>query len=137
MNLLKQIAASLLISFAVACGNSSDEDESTQTLPLPKTDTNLVRPVNPNTVTAPATNSSAALNPAHGQPGHRCDISVGAPLNSAPAPSNVTTGQTQPVVMPTSPMPTPAPATSGSGAKNPAHGQPGHRCDIAVGAPLN
>jgi len=26
-----------------------------------------------------------ALNPAHGQPGHRCDIAVGAPLNSAPA----------------------------------------------------
>ena len=25
------------------------------------------------------------MNPAHGAPGHRCDISVGAPLNS-PAP---------------------------------------------------
>ena len=24
------------------------------------------------------------MNPAHGQPGHRCDISVGAPLSSAP-----------------------------------------------------
>src|SRR6218665_1308736 len=27
----------------------------------------------------------AGLNPAHGQPGHRCDIAVGAPLSSAPA----------------------------------------------------
>ena len=24
------------------------------------------------------------LNPAHGQPGHRCDIAVGQPLSSAP-----------------------------------------------------
>ena len=28
---------------------------------------------------------AAGMNPAHGQPGHRCDIAVGAPLNSAPA----------------------------------------------------
>jgi hypothetical protein len=24
------------------------------------------------------------MNPSHGQPGHRCDIAVGAPLNSKP-----------------------------------------------------
>jgi hypothetical protein len=28
---------------------------------------------------------AVGLNPAHGQPNHRCDIAVGAPLNSAPA----------------------------------------------------
>jgi hypothetical protein len=27
--------------------------------------------------------------------------------------------------------------TAGDGALNPEHGKPGHRCDIAVGAPLN
>src|SRR5690554_5999803 len=27
--------------------------------------------------------------------------------------------------------------SAASGALNPAHGQPGHRCDIAVGAPLD
>lgn len=59
-----------------------------------------------------------ALNPAHGQPGHRCDIAVGDPLNSAPATTSVNTA---------------APAKK----LNPAHGEPGHRCDIAVGAPLN
>lgn len=32
------------------------------------------------------------------------------------------------------PLPTPAPATSQR--LNPEHGMPGHRCDIAVGAPL-
>lgn len=36
---------------------------------------------NPNTVLG----DNKGLNPAHGQPGHRCDIAVGAPLNSAPA----------------------------------------------------
>jgi len=25
------------------------------------------------------------MNPPHGEPGHRCDIAVGAPLNSKPA----------------------------------------------------
>jgi hypothetical protein len=27
------------------------------------------------------------MNPPHGQPGHRCDIPVGQPLNSKPAPA--------------------------------------------------
>ena len=27
-----------------------------------------------------ATGTGAGMNPAHGQPGHRCDIAVGAPL---------------------------------------------------------
>ena len=73
--------------------------------------------VNPSAPTAiPA--STGALNPAHGQPGHRCDIAVGAPLSSAPATTSVNTA--------TAPQ-----------KLNPAHGQPGHRCDIAVGAPLN
>lgn len=51
------------------------------------------------------------LNPAHGEPGHRCDIPVGKPLNSKPEKKL-------------------------SGNLNPAHGQPGHRCDLPVGAPL-
>lgn len=80
---------------------------------------------------APATtsvNTAAAtqkLNPAHGDPGHRCDIAVGAPLSSVPEKKTVsnTAG---------------TPTNSTASAKlNPSHGQPGHRCDIAVGAPLN
>ena len=87
-------------------------------------------------VTATSTGSNTAgLNPAHGQPGHRCDIAVGAPLNSAPAkPATVTTA-TQPVIT-TNPASTAAPVKTAPGM-NPPHGQPGHRCDIAVGAPLN
>ena len=34
------------------------------------------------------------------------------------------------------PMPTPTPQATASGM-NPPHGQPGHRCEIAVGAPLS
>jgi hypothetical protein len=75
---------------------------------------------------------AAGLNPAHGQPGHRCDIPVGQPLNSKPPPSN----QTATTVTP--PTTTPLkPDTLFAKGLNPAHGYPGHRCDIAVGQPLN
>ncbi len=76
---------------------------------------------------------SAGLNPAHGQPGHRCDIAVGAPLNSPPTTTTapqVQTVQSQPVAAPAS-----APADPNAKV-NPPHGQPGHDCSIAVGAPL-
>jgi hypothetical protein len=133
MKVAKILIQVLFIFFITACDNSDNNDESKQTTPTQTTDTSLIKPENSTVSPAPANNNTVALNPAHGQPGHRCDISVGAPLNSAPA--NVNTGQPQPVTMPTAPSP--APATGGTGAKNPAHGQPGHRCDIAVGAPLN
>src|SRR5215213_1047963 len=81
-------------------------------------------------------------NPKHGQPGHRCDLPDGAPLPSvAPVP-------TPPAA---TALPSATPTVSGAASSqvpvnvtpsvstplNPAHGQPGHRCDIAVGAPLN
>jgi hypothetical protein len=78
------------------------------------------------------------MNPPHGQPGHRCDISVGAPLNSKPAPAN-----TQPATVSTTPqqpqvtmkeIPT---TTKTAPGMNPPHGEPGHKCEIAVGAPLD
>ncbi|MBL7471218.1 hypothetical protein [Robertkochia sediminum] len=64
---------------------------------------------------------AVGLNPAHGQPGHRCDIPVGSPLD-APAKANTANKG----------LLAPGPATM----TNPPHGQPGHRCDLAVGAPL-
>ena len=84
------------------------------------------------------------MNPAHGQPLHRCDIAVGAPLNSPIAvPKNVpstqqikpqqsqsvVTDQLNTVTTPLSTTPTPE-------GMNPPHGQTNHRCDLAVGAPL-
>lgn len=71
------------------------------------------------------------VNPAHGQPGHRCDLAVGAPLDGNSSGSQPTI-QAQPV-LPSKQSSTEAP----KGQKlNPAHGQPGHRCDLQIGAPL-
>lgn len=107
--------------------------------------------VSPITVTkssTPVTNTATGMNPAHGQPGHRCDIAVGAPLNSPPGNASTPASQpvsmqpsipgATPVVTPVKPAATPvATQTVTAPGMNPAHGQPGHRCDIAVGAPLN
>lgn len=112
------------------------------------------------TVTPPVQPTVAkGMNPAHGQPGHRCDIPVGTPLNSPaakPATPQGTAGiqkveNTSYTVTPvktsdsgTTTAPnsgTPAVINSPSAtvtqmATNPPHGQEGHRCDIAVGAPI-
>ncbi len=85
------------------------------------------------TTAVPNGKTPAGMNPPHGQPGHRCDIAVGAPLNSKP--------QTMPTITQNAQQPTTVvtqqPATPTAPGMNPPHGQPGHRCDIAVGAPLN
>ncbi|WP_460893925.1 hypothetical protein [Rufibacter soli] len=82
-----------------------------------------------------ATGATAGLNPAHGQPGHRCDIQVGAPLSSAPAQAPTITSGT-PAPMPQAPVLPSAPPISTAKGLNPPHGQPGHDCAVPVGAPL-
>ena len=77
------------------------------------------------------------MNPAHGAPGHRCDIQVGAPLSSPPgkpAPQPITTPVQQSIQG--APSILNAPTGNNAVGMNPAHGQPGHKCDVAVGAPL-
>ncbi|MBX3241145.1 MAG: hypothetical protein KIT80_16680 [Chitinophagaceae bacterium] len=77
-------------------------------------------PINPSVlpVTAqPGIGARPAVNPAHGQPFHDCNLAVGAPFPQA----------VQPV----------SPKNSPDVKLNPPHGQPGHRCEIAVGAPLS
>lgn len=157
----------ILTSF-FACSSSSEPeaqangDSSTVATPAPigvggdpagATPANIA--INP-TGEAPQAASSAApasggINPAHGQPGHRCDIPEGAPLNSAPAQG----GQAQtPSLNATNPINTAAPPsfstpnpagnapqpvaapTQGSGKPNPEHGAPGHDCSVPVGSPL-
>jgi len=81
----------------------------------------------------PAATVASGINPAHGQPGHRCDIPVGESLSKAPAPKTTTTSS--PVITPNKPL-VEAPDTMFAKGLNPAHGKPGHRCDIAVGQPL-
>jgi len=88
-------------------------------------------------------------NPAHGEPNHRCDIEVGAPLNSPPknnaaaptinqsAPSGNTNIQgippTQNININAQPN---VQQTTTAPGMNPPHGEPGHDCAVAVGAPL-
>lgn len=98
-------------------------------LPAPVKQTNPT-PVVSTTTTSANTKTASGLNPAHGQPGHRCDLSVGAPLNSKPNPQVKTIA--------TSPIKTTAtPVTNAAGVRlNPEHGQPGHDCKIPVGQPL-
>jgi hypothetical protein len=93
----------------------------------------------------PAANKTGiALNPAHGQPGHRCDIAEGAPLNGSAAKPNSPEINVKPAASTpasSSPAVTPSPVLPASNTAkpklNPAHGQPGHDCKIAVGAPLD
>lgn len=96
---------------------------------------------NPSVVTAPsgATPNAAlaGMNPEHGLPGHRCDIPVGAPLNSAPAQQPVQQPAPQVIQQPqVIPQQTEATTVTAPGM-NPPHGEPGHRCDIPVGSPLS
>ena len=107
------------------------------------------------------TNTAIKLNPPHGEPGHRCDIAVGAPLES-PAPAstiqaspnitapvtpsinttinstvNTSSGRVGPTIENLKNFRPSQPINSTSTVSiNPPHGQPGHRCDIPVGDPL-
>lgn len=98
--------------------------------------------VTPAPATPATTNSAAAvaLNPAHGAPGHRCDIPVGAPLNSAAGNTAAPAAGSNPApVMLQTPPPAPPTLSQPVNSNvrlNPAHGQPGHDCAIPVGQPL-
>lgn len=82
------------------------------------------------------TNTAPGMNPPHGQPGHRCDIAVGAPLNSPAGHPKAQMQQPAQAMQPIQQQPAPAPVAQTAPGMNPPHGQPGHRCDVAVGAPL-
>jgi hypothetical protein len=79
--------------------------------------------------------TAPGMNPPHGQPGHRCDIPVGQPLSSKPAPAQQPTQN----AVQTTPAPAPAAQNLTMGEKpklNPAHGEPWHSCSLKVGDPL-
>lgn len=79
------------------------------------------------------TNTTASVNPPHGQPGHRCDIPVGADLNQASG--NVQMQQSTSTANPNV-SPVRMNSSTATPAKNPPHGQPGHDCTKPVGADL-
>lgn len=109
---------------------------ATNTINLNTQSKNPALNISPATVQAMPAVNNGKMNPAHGQPGHRCDIAVGASLNSKPA-STVTTSAATPPVTANANINTQPAVQAVAPGMNPAHGQPGHRCDISVGAPLN
>lgn len=104
-----------------------------------------VPPSQPQSATTPPVKTLPGMNPPHGQAGHRCDIAVGAPLSSPPS-KGVTTPAQPTTITPTQTTSTTAPApailnpntatTVTAPGMNPPHGQQGHLCSVAVGAPL-
>lgn len=89
-------------------------------------------------VSSSSATTASGMNPPHGEPGHRCDIAVGAPLNS-PAPkmpgsNNDIQASTQ--SNPQAPLTASEVKTATAPGMNPPHGEPGHDCAIPVGAPL-
>ena len=67
--------------FLAACNSGLGSKDKVATPPPPSPLPAVTQPANAASgkqATPGAT--TAALNPAHGQPGHRCDILVGAPL---------------------------------------------------------
>lgn len=94
--------------------------------------------IDPNTVSpAKKTATAPGMNPPHGEPGHRCDIPVGQPLNSKPAAATPAVANNPVTITPPTPAPAPQPVATGpKPATNPEHGQPHHRCDLKVGEPL-
>lgn len=81
-----------------------------------------------------AIKTAAGINPAHGQPGHRCDIQPGAPLSSSTAPKPQAPAAT--ISQPTQ-IQEQRTAVNPSVGVNPPHGQPGHKCDVGANSNLN
>lgn len=139
LSILRKISLlSLVAVFAVfvSCNDEKKENTSEDT-----SETITEKNVDTPESTTEASNGDVALNPQHGQPGHRCDIPVGQPLDGSGQQTQTNT-QTQqsPVIKNSGSVPVNSnnnTNTTTDGAVNPAHGQPGHRCDIPVGAPLD
>lgn len=155
--------SSLLVSSCVlffSCKKELDPQDSATASSNPQTESNPASPENSALTTSPDANTVASqplatqnatvnsidaktlpgMNPPHGQANHRCDIAVGAPLNSPiKSAAPVTTSSTPTVQTPSTPAilnSNPATTTVTLPGMNPPHGQAGHLCSIAVGAPL-
>ena len=130
----------------ISCKKEVEPKENTTTRIIPFTEVgnqmrNEAAAKNATLPNSSSSSSSGAttggeLNPAHGLAGHRCDLAVGAPLNtSVPAKANSNTVSV-PKMKVTPTVTNTTPTTPTPEGMNPPHGQDGHRCDIAVGAAL-
>ncbi len=107
-------------------------NSSTSVAPPQKISTDITPQSVQNPTSAQKMVTAPGMNPPHGEPEHKCEIAVGAPLNSAPSSAvPVTTTSLAPAVQTSAPI-----ASTTAPGMNPPHGEPGHKCEIAVGAPL-
>ena len=127
--------AYLFFIFFVSCKSKPENKEQAPSVLPPAS---MISPVSNDSSVLSNNTTGVTLNPAHGQPGHRCDITVGAPLNG-PAATNSpqSTVASNPVIVPPNLPKINTNANATTATLNPKHGEPGHRCDISVGAPLN
>jgi hypothetical protein len=158
----KIVSLALAVSTLIACNNSETQETVDNTNPTSTNADNNSEPqlimeeTFPGSDNGAAQNnsvsgntSSAKLNPPHGEPGHRCEIPVGAPLDSEPTTPATTTINNTPTITPSfsaptsTPVATPTFSNEGQQGKsstppgiNPPHGEPGHDCAIPVGQPL-
>ena len=125
---LSAVAAFVSLTAIISCAGNDDKDYIDKSLISPSAENKTAQPAVTNTAAnettntipnattvAPATNTinlnpqtnavnlntqnvtsntqqpqqltARGMNPPHGQPNHRCDIAVGAPLNSPPGPT--------------------------------------------------
>ena len=137
---MKNIFYILLAISIASCTNNKKVETAQDYAATPNGLADLQKSAATTSIPSSTATSNLLTNPEHGQPGHDCSIAVGAPLKAGGKASTPTTQQAQPNVVQTAaaqPTVTTTPTTASSGKLNPAHGQPGHDCGIAVGAPLN
>ena len=135
MKYLYPAATFAFFIFFVSCDSGSDNKEQLLAPSVSPVTTDQTLPANNDS--GAAFKSGVALNPQHGQPGHRCDIAVGAPLNAIPSTTITTSSSSTPNTNTDAPKVVLPQVNTSTAGLNPKHGEPGHRCDIAVGAPLN
>lgn len=92
-NKMKKSVFLLILAFAafvIGCNSGSESTTPAATTPTETPASEQVPPAQENTgdgtsttitpEATPAPTGDAKLNPPHGEPGHRCDVAVGAPL---------------------------------------------------------
>ena len=151
----------LVIAFLalISCGQAQKDTkpkEATPAMQQSQTESDKVEPETSEVQQPIEESGQVVLNPPHGQPGHRCEIPVGSPLNASPTAEQPTSTNNAPSATEgtnnygsmastvenarrlnaSQGSRTAAPATGEKPEVNPPHGQPWHRCDIAVGSPL-
>ncbi len=112
----------LFVGFLVGC-----KETKTDAVEVPETEAEAIT-----SEAAPST--EVGLNPEHGQPNHRCDIPVGAPLDT---PVQNASSSAAPEYNPNNPFAPNSSATAvpeGNTRINPRHGEEGHLCEYPVGA---